>query len=201
MKSSICNFLKATAIIGVVALAHTVPAAIMNYTFSGVGFGLLNGQVFSDVNVSISSTLDTSQITNYGNGLFVLRDPDGATVSVSGFGTGTFTEPNDIFATGQQIGIAGFDLSGNESEILDILAFNHAISTYDLSTPAMFNGYIATSGTAGPYATTAGDLTLNSWYAAFTATLVPEPGITAIYAFGAVAFSLMRRWTQRRSGN
>ena len=203
--SAASNLIKifASAIVLVAVLPKAAPASTMLYTFSGQGSGVFDGQIFSYVNVTITSTLDTSQIMGFGNGVYVLTDAGGANLTISGLGAAIFSDTNHIFVSqrSQEVGITGYNRSGTEQYIVKLGLFGAEGSTYDLSTPTgPLQGYnLLPLGLNGPFATSAGDFGLNSWTPAFTATIVPEPNSEALFIVGGFAFGrllVLRRRAQ-----
>lgn len=175
----------------VVSSTIAVQASTIDFTISGTGSGSLNGQPFTAAAFSIASTADTSQI--FVSTLPVLS----AMVTVPGFGSGTFTDPIDIFDNPR----AGYGMGGMiDTDVRDILDIDNPVfATYGMDTslgpvsgtPDPANGdpsgYIINSGSAFP--TTAGVFSLTSVTAAtFQATVVPEPATLAL--FGAALLGL-----------
>jgi len=182
----------ALALLAVALFPAFVPAAIIQYTFSGEGSGSLDGNLFPYTTVSITATFDTGQVQDLHNGAFVLPWTPGATLSVSGVGTGRFEAPTQIFAvaTGGTIGISGIDVFGGVHDIAYMGALGDQLQGYDLSTPMdPFPSYNFV-GMSGPYATTAGDFIIGSWFPAFRATVVPEPGNIPLYALATLALGV-----------
>jgi hypothetical protein len=87
--------LAVTGILGAIA-----SAAPITYTLSTTATGTLDTLPFTDALVSVTLTGDTSNVTA-GPPPFtdVLVNPGSAIVSVSGIGTGTFTDPIEIIDT------------------------------------------------------------------------------------------------------
>lgn len=191
-----------TTFLAAAAFASSGPAAVLNYTISGEGSGSLNGSNFWYTTVSISATFDTSQIINLGNGAFVLPWTRGAALNITGVGAGYFDTPTQIFAVpqGATVGISGIDRAG---DVHDIAYLGTGVTGYDLSTPVQPSrisyNFVAMSG---PYATSAGDFTIGSWFPAFYATAVPEPGTTALCGLGGIAlwFRYLTKRKQRSGG-
>ncbi len=155
-----------------------VQAAQATYTLSTVASGHLGLQSFTLAHVTITSTADTSQITNPAPGIF--RVPDiTATVFVSDIGTATFTIPT-INVANQNIPAVGFSAPNQNLAIL-FADNNPAFHSYDLST-----SFGPLAGTPGynsgiSFMTSAGLFSLN--YASdvtFQAVVVPEPSIPAL---------------------
>lgn len=168
----------------------------MQYTFTGDGTIMLNGQTLHVV-FSITTTHDTSEVTNVGNSVFVLPVPEGSQLSIPGVGTAQFTNPNYIFMNQRAkiLGITGFDPSGQEQYLLKLGVTSPAISTYDLRSPiGPTYGFNLLQGYDGPYATTAGDF---GWYTLmstkFEATVVPEPDIMVLCGVGLLSLLCIQR--------
>ena len=103
----------------------TAAAEPITFTESFNATGTVNGNPF-DANVIFSLTTDTTLITG-GGGIFLT--PDGvASVTIQGVGSGTFTDPFDVFDN-QGVSVAGFT-DVNIEDIVDLS--NSAFATYDL---------------------------------------------------------------------
>ena len=103
----------------------TAVAEPITFTESFNATGTVNGNPF-DANVMFSLTTDTTLITGSG-GLFLT--PAGvASVTIQGVGSGTFTDPFDVFDN-QSVSVAGFT-DVNIEDIVDLS--NSAFATYDL---------------------------------------------------------------------
>lgn len=176
-------------------LGGVTSAAPITYTETLTASGTLGGTVFTDALVTVTLTGDTSNVTAgpvpYTD---VLVNPGSATVSVSGLGTGTFTDSIVIISTLTDTAIFGepavlfLDYSSGTGIVLQT---GSAFTTYDLRGPLgplSGQGGVASGSAVTPiFPTTAGDLTWavgqSSGTSTFTATGgVPEP--TSIMLFG-----------------
>ena len=191
------SVLKVSALIGFICLLclNFLLGATMQCTFSGEGDGFWTGRQFSYTTVTITATFDTSEILDYGGGLFVLPVPQGAEISAIGVGTGRFEDQNVIFFSNhsQILGLTGIDPAGDETYITRMGITTPFSQPYDLSTPIgpLHGPNFIGGSTTATYATTDGDLVFYDWYPTFTVTAVPEPGIV-FWAFGALVYSVMR---------
>jgi hypothetical protein len=186
------------ACLAVLAGVGEAQADPITYTVSGTASGSLGANPFTNAAVTVTAAADASAIVNHGAGFFDVPSL-AATVSVSGLGTATFTVPTRTF-TNQPIGGAGIGTSTgiNPPDILDTLG-NPALTTYDLSTSI---GPL--TGTPGfnsgtHFATTSGDLVLNSvsGNTTFTAVAAPEPSGLALAGVGLAGW-IGYAWRRRR---
>jgi hypothetical protein len=144
------------------------------YIFSATGSGNLGTNAFSDVPFTITCTADTSGIANPTNGLFQVADRT-ATISVSGLGLATFTNPT--LNVDNQIR-SSIGLSDPAQNRAILFVDNPAFSSYNLGTslgpltgPPTFNFDT-------PFATTSGDFSLGSVSTvSFESLTIPPPKI------------------------
>ncbi|MGB8887049.1 MAG: PEP-CTERM sorting domain-containing protein [Candidatus Korobacteraceae bacterium] len=107
-------------------------AGPITYTETFTASGTVNGSPF-DGTVMFSLTSDTTLVFGNCDGISgVFCTPNTmATVSIQGFGAGTFTDLFNVFVN-QNIGVAGFTDDSLE-DIVDLA--NPAFTTYDLKSP------------------------------------------------------------------
>jgi hypothetical protein len=162
----------------------------------------MGGQGFTNASFTITSTADTAQITNPFPGIISVPNLT-ATVTVSGLGTGTFTNEtttvdNQVF---MRVGISDLGLG-----LAILFIDNAAFGSYDLtSSIGPLTGPTAiNSGQLFP--TTAGNFSLTSVPSAtFQATLqgLPEPAsftLLGIGIAGMAGYAWRRRKQQAKIG-
>lgn len=167
-------------------LARATPIV---YTESATVSGSLGGTPFTNVLITITLTGDTANITGTAPSF---RNAGTAIFSVSGIGSGTFTDSMVAFdVQNQGPGMAGItDLTKGD---VFMGTFSSAFATYALSTSIgpLTGGVAENQGVSFP--TTDGALILNSSTSStFTAAASPEPisgsllvlGVAGILAYG-----------------
>ena len=126
--------------------AYAVP---ITYTFTGTATGTLGSTPFTNATLTMSVTLDTSNVIIQSSIQFMnLYPANTATFSISGVGSGTLTNVGAIIGNQTQLlGNVRIDDSGVGPLMLiqDSLIGSLALSTYTLTTPI---------GPLGPQATT-----------------------------------------------
>jgi hypothetical protein len=193
------NFLQFARFLAVVAYLYAASPArssILQYTFSGVGSGVLGGQVFQNKSVTITSILDTSQLINFGNGQYLMPDYQGANLSIAGFAPIRFETPTAIFFVEYSdiLGLVGIDPLGNQSTLAALGPTTPISGPYYLDAPiGPINGYNFANGDTDTYATSGGLLELGSWFPNFTVSSVPDESDTLLlFAAGVFSCGLMR---------
>lgn len=181
------------------ALVSVVLSAPITYTFEQLGSGSLGGTPFTDAQVTLVLTGDTSTIVH--PSATVYRNSGSATVTVAGLGTAEFNIPMRVFSnTNSSVLGAGISRVSDGRDLLAVL-FVPGLSTYQLDTS--IGPFTGTPG-GNPslaYSTTAGDFFLSTSntparLSTFTATLgseVPEPASVGLVALGLGALLLRRR--------
>jgi hypothetical protein len=183
--------LAVTGILGAIA-----SAAPITYTLSTTATGTLDTLPFTDALVSVTLTGDTSNVTA-GPPPFtdVLVNPGSAIVSVSGIGTGTFTDPIEIIDTLSDTAALGGPavlILDNTSGTGILLQTGSVFLSYDLQVPLgpiTGTGGVASGSHMTPiFPTTAGDLTWavgqSLGTSTFTASTVPEPTSLTLFSAG-----------------
>jgi hypothetical protein len=102
------------------------------FSIQGVGTGTVDTTAFTDAAFTFTVTSDTTLITAFadedGETGFQTPDVSGAGISIGGFGSGTFTDAEDIFVSNNTT-YAGITDEGAD-DLLD--GFNTSFATYDL---------------------------------------------------------------------
>jgi hypothetical protein len=170
------------------AMCCLAAASPVIYTLSGIGTGSLGADPFSDASFTITSTADTSDITE---SLDVFSVSDSlATLFVSGLGTATFTIPT--MTVDNTAGAAAISAPVQNMAIL--ANFSPAFSSYDLnSSLTPVTGTPAFNSDTG-FGTTAGDFSLSSVSSVtFQAEVVPEPSVFALLGIASIGLVLRNR--------
>ena len=149
-----------------VALGPSIACAVpITYTFTGTASGTIGGTSFSNATLTITVTLDTSNVINISSGNFRnLYAANTATFSISGVGSGTFNNSGSVSASQVVFGgtLALFDDGdGPLIDIIDSLVGSTALTSYSLTTPIGPLGPQA-SNLVGPFTvpTSRGSLTV-----------------------------------------
>jgi hypothetical protein len=190
--------LAATGILG-----GTASAAPITYTLTTTATGTLGASPFTDALVSVTLTGDTTNVTA-GPPPFtdVLVNPGSATVSVSGIGTGTFTDSIVIVDTLTDTTVLGFPavlILDNTSGTGILLQTGSVFTSYDLRSslgPITGTGGVASGSHMTPiFPTTAGNLTWavgqSLGTSTFTASTVPEPTSLTLFSVGLLGFTTL----------
>jgi PEP-CTERM motif len=172
-------------------------AGPITYTATFTAAGTVNGNPFDAV---VTFTLSSDTTLVFGNcdgvpGIFCT--PNGvAGVSIQGIGSGTFTDPFNVFVN-QGVAVAGFTDDAIE-DILDLS--NPAFSTYDLKSaigPLPSSYFFVDTGAS--LGSTLGTIVLDSTSGTptFTATTTsgttPEPGSLVLFGSGVVGLATVIR--------
>ena len=170
------------------AMCYLAAASPVIYTLTGIGTGSLGADPFSDASFTITSTADTSDITE-SVGVFSVSDSL-ATLFVSGLGTATFTIPT--MTVDNTAGAAAISAPVQNMAIL--ADFSPAFSSYDLnSSLTPVTGTPAFNSDTG-FGTTAGDFSLSSVSSVtFQAEVVPEPSVFALLGIASIGLVLRSR--------
>src|SRR5215472_8370738 len=80
-----------------VALAQPASAQTLKYVFTGTASGTVGSTSFTNAPLTVSTTGDTSNVVLTGT-IYVLNvPPGGASFSIGGVGSGTFSDATDVF--------------------------------------------------------------------------------------------------------
>ncbi len=175
----------------------TATAGPITYTGSFTATGTVNGTPF-DGNVQFILSSDTTLVFGNCDGVSgIFCTPAGtATFSIQGIGSGTFTDPFNVFVN-QGVAVAGFTDDAIE-DILDLA--NPAFSTYDLKSaigPLNTSYFFVDSGQ--PLGSSLGDVIIDSVSGTptFTASTgggtTPEPASILLFGPGLVGMAAMLR--------
>jgi hypothetical protein len=190
--------LAATGILGGIA-----SAAPITYTLTTTATGTLGASPFTDALVSVTLTGDTTNVTAgpppYTD---VVVNPGSATVSVSGLGTGMFTDSIEIVDTLSDTAVLGGPavlILDNTSGTGILLQTGSVFTSYDLRTslgPITGTGGVASGSHMTPiFPTTAGNLTWavgqSLGTSTFTASTVPEPTSLTLFSVGLLGFTAL----------
>jgi hypothetical protein len=191
-----------------VILSVIASAAPITYTLTTTATGTLGASPFTDALVSVTLTGDTSNVTA-GPPPFtdVVVNPGSATVSVSGIGTGTFTDSIVIVDTLSDTTVLGGPavlILDNTSGTGILLQTGSVFTSYNLQSslgPITGSGGVASGSHMTPiFPTTAGDLTWavgqSLGASTFTASTVPEP--TSLTLFSVGLLGLTGVWFRRK---
>jgi hypothetical protein len=172
-------------------------AGPITYIGSFTATGTVNGTPF-DGNVQFMLSSDTTLIFGNCDGISgIFCTPSGtATFTIQGIGSGTFTDPFNVFDN-QGGAVAGFT-DDNIEDILDL--GNSAFSTYDLKSaigPLNTTYFFVDTGVA--LGSNLGDVIIDSFSGTptFTATTTggttPEPASILLFGSGLVGIAAMLR--------
>jgi len=194
-----CTILTVVALTIMLCGAWPAKAMIITYTDQATGSGMLGTTAFTGALVTVTLTGDTTNVVSVSS---TYANPVGtATVSVSGIGTGTFSNQMQAFvnqtSSPAAVGISQVITIPFGVSVLDTL--NAAFSTYDLTTsigPISGSPFI-NSGTT--FDTTLGSFSLtsvgNSTFTATTRTTsaVPVPSTMLLLGSGLIGLAGWRR--------
>ena len=180
-----------------------VKADSITYSLSTTASGSLGGSSFTNAVVTVTLTGDTANVTAAPPpNTSVLFNPGSATVSVSGVGTGTFTD--SIVIVNSFDGSPGVLFFDNTSQTGVVGQIGSIFSTYDLGGPfgpLSGTGGVASGSSITPtFLTTAGHLTWDIGQAlgtsTFSAVVAPEPATLTL--LGSALMGIMGMTFRRR---
>lgn len=191
------GFITAAALAAHLMSPASVKAAPIMYQYSAIASGFLGGSPFVDDPVTITAIGDTTLVTESLPGIFF--NDASATVTVTGIGSGAFTNATVAVANQNFVQVGVSDRDQNQAILFS--RSNPAYATYDLTTAIgpLTGAQLFNPGLDFP--TTAGDFILNSvGTVTFQATIVPETStITLAGVGGLVLMALV--WRKRRIGS
>ena len=153
-----------TALAGSGSIAQ-IQAAPITYMLTSAGSGTLGGSSFTNATVMVTLTCDTSGVTaGTGSQAGYLVNSGTATVTVSGVGTATFTDPVEIVSTYNSIfdGVNAVLIGDSVSGTGILLQEGTVFSGYQLGPlgPVTGSGGVASGSSMTPvFPTTAGNFT------------------------------------------
>jgi hypothetical protein len=194
------------AILAAALSSSVCHATSITYTLSTTASGTLGGSSFTDASVTVTLTGNTSGITS-GPAPYtdVLINPGPTTITVSGIGTGTFTDPIvvlDTLTDNSLLGQPAILFLDTTTDTGIVLETGAVFTTYDLNTslgPISGLGGVASGSAITPvFPTTDGNLTWTVGQtlvdATFTAvTTTPEPATLLLVGSGMAAMLARRR--------
>lgn len=179
-----------------------VKADTITYSLTTTASGTFAGSSFTNAVVTVTLTGDTANVTAAPPpNTSVLVNPGSATVSVSGFGTGTLTD--SIVIVNSFAGNPGVLFFDTTSQTGLVAQLGSAFTGYNLAGP--FASLTGTGGVASgsaitpKFPTTAGELTWATGQSLGTSTFtaavpqVPEPGTLTLLGSGLVGMAFRRR--------
>jgi PEP-CTERM motif len=184
-----------SAVFCLVASLEVATAAPIQYTFTFLGAGTLNGSNFTATTVTLGFSSDTSLISQPVSGVFLTPSGIPATYALAGLSSGTITDSVEVFDN-QNASDAGFYLTAAMMDFFD--NSNAAYATYDLQSPiGPINTLTPTLVNSTGVGTNNGQLVITSARNVnFTATItggVPEPSTYWLIGVPLVGFALLRR--------
>ena len=183
------------AVVVLSSLTGLFGSPIGTYTFTGTASGTIGDTIFSDATLTVTATGDISAVTLTSPYLLDLSGGV-ASFTISGIGSGTFTDPTYVFDNTD--GVAGFGDRG-ASKCCDIIqTYDSAIgstafASYNLQSSIGPLGPEASDPSTGDWVglnTSLGSFTVSSYDSViFQATVgaVPEPKTVPLLGIGLLA--------------
>jgi len=188
------------AAIAAVVSAGATWAGPIEFVYTGVGSGTLNGVPFAASNFTITEFADTSNRQSCTFGLCTFIDDASATITISGLGSFDFLTPTRTIVSGGVVFLAHAGEFG--PNLYDLVPDPPALDNYmlDASIGPLFAFGLLNQWTALPLVDTTGGILIfddtigQDSPGSFQAILVPEPQPFALLAGGALALG----WSLRK---
>jgi len=138
---------------------NIVNAEPINYSFTGTATGSVNGEVFSNADITITASADTDNVLFDGYNFFQVI-PSSATINIAGIGSGTLTGEIVVF----NMQAFNYSFAGLQQDSMDIVTVESLeLEMYDLKTSfgPLSPGYLSIYGSLN-IPTTMGTIEINS---------------------------------------
>jgi hypothetical protein len=169
-------------------IASVASASPIIYHFDGIASGTLGSQALRQALIDISVQSDTTAVSWNGFAWVNSQAAGVARITISGFGSGVFTDITEVFDNpaifGGGVGFTAVSTSFGFNDIIqihDATIGSTFFSTYDLTSPTAVYGHFANPSVADwvNVGTSLGTLTVNDMQdTTFQATTVPDTGST-----------------------
>jgi len=180
--------------------AGAASATPIEFVYTGVGIGTLNGAPFAASSFTITEFANTSNRQSCVFGVCTFIDDTAASITISGIGTFDLLTPTRTIVSG---GVVFFAHAGQlGANLYDLAADPPALDNYmlDASIGPIFAFGLLNQWTALPLIDTTGGILIfedtvgQGSPGSFRATLIPEPQILALLAAGALGLG----WSVRK---
>jgi PEP-CTERM motif len=180
-------------------------SSIGTYTFTGTASGTIGGTAFSDATLTVTATGDISSVDFTSPTYFLYLPGGSSTFTISGIGSGTFTDETDVFDN--TTGLAGFGDQGATMccdiiQMYDGLIGSTDFTSYNLQSSIGPLGPEASDPSTGDWVglnTSLGSFTVSSYDGVvFQATVTPVPEPNAFPLLGVGLFGTMIFMARRK---